>query len=287
MPAGDSVLNVGGMLEAGVFPKKDDEVIITQETAEVLFPGTSFADCVGKTFAFCGRIFTVSAVTIPQKAAFNEHFRVDLYYMRTQKAAIFIPYETLKTFGEKKETPVFAGSLMCVIRGMADDPEKRQAVEDVLFMEIPGLDEGQKGWANYYLQKIDERSEQIDQVMKVFYAVFFTMCLLICLYMVSVIRTELFYRRKELGYLQIFGLSKSAVLQMLWGEHLVRAGAAFILAFAAAVILILLYGLIFGGLVLPSWLTFPACLLFAALYLLFAYATVRRYLKTSIRELIT
>ena len=74
---------------------------------------------------------------------------------------------------------------------------------------------------------------------------------------------------------------------MLWGEHLIRAGAAFILALAAAIGLILLYGIIFGGLVLPSWLTFPACLLFAALYLLFAHATVRRYLKKSIRELIT
>ena len=30
------------------------------------------------------------------------------------------------------------------------------------------------------------------------------MCLLICLYMVSVIRTELFYRRKELGYTQSY-----------------------------------------------------------------------------------
>ena len=287
MPAEDSVLNVDGMLEAGYFPQKADEVIITQETAEILFPGTGFADCVGRTFSFCGRTWTVSAVTIPQKAAFNEHFRADLYYMRTQKAAIFIPYETLKTFGEKKENPAFAGSLMCVVRGMANDQTKRQAVEDALFMEIPGMEEGQKGWANIYLQKIDERKEQIDQVMKVFYAVFFTMCLLICLYMVSVIRTELFYRRKELGYLQIFGLPKQSVLQMLWGEHLVRACAAFILALAATLILILLYGIIFGGLVLPSWATFPACLLFAALYLLFAYGTARKYLKTSIRELIT
>ena len=113
------------------------------------------------------------------------------------------------------------------------------------------------------------------------------MCLLICLYMVSVIRTELFYRRKELGYLQIFGLPKRSVVQMLWGEHLVRVDAAFILALAVELVLILLYGIIFGGLVLPSWLTFPACLLFAALYLLFAYGTARRYLKTSIRELIT
>ena len=50
---------------------------------------------------------------------------------------------------------------------------------------------------------------------------------------------------------------------------------------------ILLYGVIFRGLLLPSWLTIPACLLFAALYLLFAYGTARKYLKTSIRELIT
>ena len=287
MPQEDSVLNVDGMLEAGHFPAEKDEVIITQETAEILFPGVSFADCVGRTFGFCGRTWTVSAVTIPQKATFNEHFRVDLYYMRVNKTAVFIPYETLKTFTEKKENPVYPGSLMCVVRGMAKDEEKRQAVEDALFVKIPGMEEGQKGWANLYLQKIDIRKDEIDQVMKVFYAVFFTMCLLICLYMVSVIRTELFYRRKELGYLQIFGLPKEAVLQMLWGEHLVRVIAAFILAAASALALSLLYGIILGGIVLPSWLTFPACLLFALLYLMFAYGTARKYLKTSIRELIS
>ena len=287
MPQEDSVLNVDGMLEAGHFPAEKDEVIITQETAEILFPGVSFADCVGRTFGFCGRTWTVSAVTIPQKAAFNEHFRVDLYYMRVNKTAVFIPYETLKMFAEKKENPVYPGSLMCVVRGMSKDEEKRQAVEDALFVKIPGMEEGQKGWANRYLQMIDERSEQIDQVMKVFYAVFFTMCLLICLYMVSVIRTELFYRRKELGYLQIFGLQKGTVLQMLWGEHLVRVIAAFMSAGAAAIVLILLYALVFHGAVLPSWETFPACLLFAVIYLLFSYGTARRYIKTSVRELIT
>ena len=287
MPQEDSVLNVDGMLEAGHFPAGKDEVIITQETAEILFPGVSFTDCVGRTFGFYGRTWTVSAVTIPQKAAFNEHFRVDLYYMRVNKAAVFIPYETLKTFAKKKESPVYPGSLMCVVRGMSRDEEKRQAVGDALLMDVPGIEEGQKVWANRYLQKIDERSDKIDQVMKVFYAVFFTMCLLICLYLVSVIRTELFYRRKELGYLQIFGLPKGAVLQMLWGEHLVRIVAAFILAAVSALALILLYWIILGGFVLPPLLTFPACILFALLYLVFAYGIARNYLKTSIRELIT
>lgn len=293
MPEKDSVLHVEGMLAYGTFPQKKDGVILTREAAEILFPGTSYADCVGQSFLFCGRDWTVSAVTAVRDRDFNTAFRADQYYAYAARAAVFIAYDVLREFAEVKDPPVYSDSRMAVVEGLALDPEKQSAVKEALTVKVdmpPGLEEeGEtiEGNANVFFSLISASQEQIDVIVRYFYLIFGLICFLICLYMISVIRTELFYRRRELGYLQIFGLSLREVQRMLLGEHAVRLLAAMVLAVGFGIVLIALYYAFFGGSVYPSPFTFVLCAGVIGLYLLFAWFTIRCFLQKSIRELIT
>jgi uncharacterized membrane protein len=104
--------------------------------------------------------------------------------------------------------------------------------------------------------------------------------------MISVIRTELFYRRQELGMLQVFGLTKSEVRQMFLGEYEIKETAALGLAAGIYLILALLYRLIFGGWVFPSSLALLLILFLAGVYLGFIAFTAQRYLQKPVIRLI-
>ena len=289
MPEKDSVLHVKGMLACGYFPRKADEVILSQEAADVLFPGIAYEDCVGQPVAFCKRNWTVSAVTVKRNAAFNTNFRVDAYYANSVKDAVFIPYESLQQIADK-EAPGKPDGIMAVIEGLGLDPDKQAIVKEALTTrEVFGKAQlviETEGFANVYYSMIGTLQGRINEIMNYFSLVFALIFLLICLYMAAVTRTELFYRRQELGYLQIFGLSKKDVLSMLTGEHVVKVLCAFGVAMALYLVLILFYRLFFGAVVLMPAYAALMCLGAASLYLSFTAAAAVRFLGSNIRKLI-
>ena len=286
LPAQDSVLNVKGMLEAGRFPSRENEVILTQEAAALLFPDLAFSECIGKMFVFGRREWKVSAVTIEQKAAFQKHFSADIYYRGTEKAAVFIPYSAFREISEASENSALPGFVECVVQDMGTNAERRRIVESVLAEgKIPQA-EGTVFYANLYLQRIDTMQKQIERSLSVLYALFLTAGMLVCIYMGSIIRSELFYRRKEIAYLQVFGAGQKTVFFSLFAEHLVRVAAAFLLAVILWLLLAAAYGVIFQGFLYPSRMAWLSCLLVSAYYLLFTGRIVKRFLKKSVWSLL-
>ena len=109
-----------------------------------------------------------------------------------------------------------------------------------------------------------------------------------CLYTVSVIRLELFYRRRELGYLQIFGLSKGRIRRLILLEYVVKLMGSLLLAVLVYALLAGLYALVFHG-------PFPApdkaqtgsmVFALALMHLLTVWLTAAIFLKRSIVKLI-
>ena len=100
MPEKDSVFHVKDMLKVGSFPQKQNEVIITEAAARLLFPSLDYASCVGKTFRFLEKNWVVAAVSDDQSKTFADNVGTDVYYQNREEAAVFIDYEILSTIAE-------------------------------------------------------------------------------------------------------------------------------------------------------------------------------------------
>ena len=274
------------MLLCGQFPQKDEEVVLSQKAAQILFPERDFAACVGQSFSFCSRNWRVSAIAAEYDAASEENYMADAAYWSVEEAAVFVPYESLRMFAEVQMPP--SGYLMAVARGISEDAVKRAAIEDAISYHSPIPDEeDQRVFANMYYSEIDEYQKRIDEIMMHVYAVIVLVSCLVCLYVISVIRMELFYRKKELGYLQVFGLSKKKVLQMVLGEHGVKVAAGLSIGWLLTGVCVLAYDLSFDGRAYPSFLSAGLCLGVSLVYLLCIRLTISRFLRKNVRELIS
>jgi len=290
MPEKDSVFHVKDMLKVGSFPKKQNEVIITEAAARLLFPSLDYASCVGKTFRFLEKNWVVAAVSNDQSKTFADNFGTDVYYQNMEEAAVFIDYETLSTIAEPSLPSWDEYSVMCVLDGLGLDPEKQKVVEEAktIRIEYPNGDvEEIKDLINPYYQLIEFEQREIDTILQRFYLIFALLSVLLCLYMMSVIRTELFYRRKELGYLQIFGLSRRETQRMLIGEYAVKVFAGLLFGWALFCLVIVLYRIIVGAWVWTNEMAMLLCGVFAGAYLLFVYFVTHRFLRRSVLSLIT
>ncbi|MBQ7581413.1 MAG: ATP-binding cassette domain-containing protein, partial [Lachnospiraceae bacterium] len=187
MPEQDSVFRVKGMLLCGQFPQKEEEVVLSQKAARILFPERDFAACVGQSFSFCGRSWQVSAIAAEYDAASEENYMADAAYWSVEEAAVFVPYESLRMFAEVQMPP--SGYLMAVARGISEDASKRAAVEDAISYHRPLPDEeDQRVFANIYYSVIDEYQKRIDEIMMHVYAIIVLISCLVCFYVISVIR---------------------------------------------------------------------------------------------------
>lgn len=285
----DSVFHVKGMLRAGSFPINDNEVIITQEAARLLFPSQDPVQCIGEKIKFCGKTWIVAAITNDQERLFKENLQTDTYYMVTDSAAIFIKYSVLAELTEPSLPFWDSYSVMCVLDGLGLDPDKQKVVEEAKTIEIQyanGQVEKIRDLINPYYQMIDFKQQEIDRSIQRFYLVFVLLSVLFSVYTVAVTRTELFYRKKELGYLQIFGLSKKETERMIISEYSFRVAAGHAVAYSLFIASVVLYRVVFGAWAWPNKTAIVLGFLFTGTYMLFVWATVRCFLRKSVLNLI-
>lgn len=108
-----------------------------------------------------------------------------------------------------------------------------------------------------------------------------------CIFMISIIQTELFYRKRELGYLQIFGLQKKRVLQLVFIEYVARIVVAFVIALFSFCIFALIYSIM--NQTVLSFNLFATSTIIGFLwvvYLMTAYFTINSFLQQPIIKLI-
>ena len=142
---------------------------------------------------------------------------------------------------------------------------------------------------NIYLQHIRQLKAQTEYYVRIAFIVLLALFAIACLYTVSVIRLELFYRRQELGYLQIFGLSKGRIRRLILLEYTVKLAASLLLAVFVYALLGGIYALsLRGSFLLPDMAQAGSMIVVLAfMYLATVWLTAAVFLKQSIIKLIT
>ena len=275
LPEEYSVFKQEGMIEKGSFPREADEILVSPQAAATL--GLSYE--LGQTVSFMGRVFRVSGFTgdidIDEELL---NCRRNEIYLRSdyEQNSVFIPYETISQMGEPSE-PMY-GVYEVVWHGFSESKQKQERLER--------LNGGNTEFGSYYID-IEKVGRRVKIYLYYLAGVAVVLMLGCSVFIGALLRSQLFWRRRELGYLQVFGVTKKRLMRMLGREYLIRLAAAFFYA-AITYILLALGVLAFSGRLYLPGLLYPASLIstLALLYLCVVRFSVSRYLKTDIAALI-
>ena len=277
MPEQDSVFGIDGMLLLGRFPEAETEVLIDPVfAAEQLGAADAFDACLGKTFLLGGKALTVAGVTadLTGQTVINK-LSADVYYRKNRNGpCVFIPYETIREIGVKQENEF----VMTVCEGMSESEELLRMVERAIG----------EGSPNQFYSTVRETQQVLDLVVLALFGVLIVIYGMCCVFLVTIVHTDLFSRKRELGYLQIFGLSKGRVLRLILAEYVLKLFGALLLALAASAAIFGVYCLLVGRWIAVEPLSISAILiLLAGIYLLAALTSAAVFLRKSIRSLIS
>ena len=274
----DSVFRITGLIADGKFPEGDHEILATYEFLSDYFGISSgYSDCVGKTIVFKGEEFSIAGTVETTHGSIESYLCADWNYSplrRTENPyAIFVPYGTLKNIGEIQELELLTG----VYDGIHNDEAALRAYSEACGGSAP----------NNFYHMIENAQQTLDRLTYLFVLVLFAVYIVSCIFMVTIVSAELFYRRRELGYLQIFGLDKKRIGKIVISEYVLKTvvslASALVLYLAAAAVYLILCGVfplfdpVFTALIL-------ICL--AAVYLLTSGISIKTFLKKSVIELI-
>ena len=285
---GDSVLYIDGMIEYGRFPVNDNEILVTQELlVDKLDKYDNLEKYVGETLRFMDKEFVISGVLYAfdepdinslRNENFELYFNSDIYYNHINGNIIFIPYNTIKQFLEPKEKEVDG---VAFVRAYYRD----------LFDDANGTSELRayysNGSINIFENKIVKAQGSLNNITRILLMVFFVCFIISCIFMSSQIHIELFYRRKELGFLRIFGLKKCKIKKIVLAEYMMK-----IIASLAISIVLYLAGILIYFVMVDNWLFFNwihvIVIIFDILlvYFLTVFFTLSKFMKRDVIRLL-
>ena len=277
MPQKDSVFGIDGMIAAGRFPDLETEILVDPVFAgEWLNAADDPKHCLGKTVTLGGRELTVAGVTASlAEQSVSRNVSADVYYRHNLDGpCVFIPYETIRKIGVKQENEF----VMTVCDGMSESKELLRKLER--FMG--------EGSPNQFYGKIRDIQQVLDLVVLALCGVLIVIYGMCCVFLITIVHADLFSRKRELGYLQIFGLSRGRVLRLILAEYALRLFGGLLTALLSFAAILGIYCFIFGRILTvdPAFLS-GTLLLLAAIYLFSALLSAAVFLRKSVRRLIT
>ena len=298
----DSVLAIDGMLEYGSFPASADEIIISSAYAAAeLHAGENLKGCIGRKVSFCGKEFTVSGILYEidrsadaekgnRNKGFYSYLFSDIYYTDVEKAEgslIFVPYQSLKALGAPMTDNA---QLRCSYRGLFDDDTTYAAIKDIALgtNHSPGSSIAQDFTLNIFEAQIRDAQSTINIISAIFSGILLVCFVIACVFISAQVQLELFYRRKELGFLQIFGLPKKQLKTLVLTGYGLKISLSALFSAVLYAACLLVYYFLTGHRVFFNFLhTLAAALFIAAFYILAVRRSISKFLKAGIIDLIT
>ena len=276
-----SVFCIRGMIEYGDFPDESNEILVSSE-----FIASTFGDdcdigaCVGKEILFKNEVFYISGIIADvsdgeRAISFNNDPYYHINLRNKDKNLIFIPYDAISRLGEAQY--VKEGYFVASYDGLLNDRDVYMSLCDCM----------RTGKPNSFFSKITGLQGTVDNITTVFVIVLAASFVTSCIFMISVISSELYYRKKELGYLQIFGLSKKKVLVLVSTEYLLKLLFSLLLSVVLYVVIIIVYGALLGNTIICS-IPFTSVIISSmmVIYMLTAFVAVKLFMRKSVYELI-
>lgn len=271
---GDSGLSYQGVIQYGSFPQTNNEVIVSQDYVRNVIKSTDMQNVVGKKMTIAGYHYTISGVLSSlSDGEINELVYYNAYYQIEGENPVFIPYRNLAKHGKLVNTEV----KMVKLSGLYKNKKIYQSLREYL-----------DGPISIWDKKIDEMQAMVNVIFNIVMATVGLAAIIAVLFISNEIQLELFYRRREIGYLQVFNVDKDRIRMMLIIERFMKTSLSLgyaILIFVATNLLCFALFNINGMISAASCLLFIICILIYGVFT--ALLPCNRFLKQSIMKLIT
>lgn len=270
----DSGLSFQGVIKFGHFPEKNNEVIISREYATNILNTQNYNNCIGKIISIGGESYTIAGVLSDlSKDDEGNLVYYNTYYQTENKNKVFIPYDTIKEKGYN----ILSENKMVKLECLYNKPEVYKYIRSYKHGPISVWD-----------GKIMDMQTIIDVIYMIILVTIFISGLIAIIFIKNEIQLELFYRRKEIGYLQVFNVSKKRILLIIILERLMRI----VISLAYAIILFLFcVGVLKYYFNINAMISIPIILLFVGSILIYSGITVlipcSKFIKQNIITLIS
>lgn len=204
----DSCLSYNKMIEYGKFPINKTEVIVSKEYVSSMMESTDYKNAIGKKIVVGQNEFVISGILSDlDNDEKIELYYSNVYYSDNSSLGIYVPYEALREIGQKLE----GTDKMVKIYDLYSNSDIYKEIREYLGNPI-----------NVWDKKIVDVQYLIDSIFVIILCGLALLALIGIAFINNEVQLELFYRRKEIGFLQIFHFRKKKIQRMIIFERTIR-----------------------------------------------------------------
>ena len=274
--------NLKNFLEVGSFPENNNEVLINFEYATNILNASDLNDLIGTTININNKDYIVVGITSKNKdespQMYNTNYSYKEIYMSgpNNKEAIFMFNDELKTFGVVDESDM----IMIDIK-----PEYIIDLYNGNLVEVYDTI-GSSAFSQYEMG-IKSISTDINSITQASLLIVVVVLILTMIFLVNQISMELFYQRKEIGYLQLFHYTKDDISLFMTLRYIKDFVISLIIAIVLYLVLSLMLLLVYN---FNLFINVLYLCIFIIILLFYFYIIINiplnKYLKTDIIKLI-
>lgn len=268
-----STLSIPGAISYGVFPKQESEVLVTQGYAQSQFPALAMEQVVGQIITIDQTEFTIAGVLSENHLIWEDISHSSSYYygLDQEKNVIFMSESAMQNFCEPQQG---MDSYMISFTGSEMSERDQQLLE-------------RYSVSSYFMRVLGERSGLVQVVSYFIFAGLFILAGIIFLFMHIVIGLDLHERKKQIGYFQLFGISKRRIKRMVLIEYALKLLPAWVIALCAYLGIIVSINITYMRMPLGIFEILIASGLLLLYIALLVMLPLRNYIKKPIKELLS
>jgi len=202
LPKDETILSNTKYIQRGKFPSNSSEILVNNEYLEDVMNENGFqlndSIFIGETELKIVGIINSNEIYL------EDIYNTNYYYNLTHSPQVFIPYEKIKKISTS--TPTESKMVMVTFKNLYSDDDLYELI----------IAEGNQ---NCWNEKLNNISYSLNVFLDIFFISLAAIFIILFIFIANQILLNLLYRKRELGYLQLFGITKKRIKRILFIEY--------------------------------------------------------------------
>ena len=202
----------------GSFPSSKDEVLVNKK---YFYDNYDCLDLTGnETVILKDKEYRIVGILTDNQSLLHEIYDTNIYYNDSDLPQVFLTYDAIQEISEKK----LGDYVMATISDLYTNNDLYDELLDLYIFNC---------WKN----KIENITYSLNLFVDLFFVALSVLSVISFIFIANQIILTLYYKKREFGYLQLFGISKKRIKKMVLYEYLYKYIFSLILSIIIYIIL--------------------------------------------------
>lgn len=201
LPKDETILSKENYIEEGRFPENEFEVLVNNEYVKSILNRDNLYP--NDVIIIDNIEFKIVGVISNLETHLNDIYSTNIYYNLTYSPQVFIPYDSIKNI---VKVPIESEIVMITFDNLNLGDEWYELIISM-------------GNQNCWDDKLSSFSFALDEFLNIFFVSLGATACITIIFIANQILIDLFYRKNEIGYLQLFGVNKRRLKRILLFEY--------------------------------------------------------------------